>query len=123
MGNSTLEVQSRYREAGLEMSKNFREAPDHIAAELEFMVFLIFKESEALTQSDFDTALEYLSLQAAFLQDHLGAWVAAFAFNVEENADTEFYKSLAKITKLYIQKDLANLLSTAIPTLKKIATS
>jgi TorA maturation chaperone TorD len=115
MGASTIEVQNRYQEAGLELAKNFREAPDHIAAELEFMYFLIYREIEALESSDLQTALHYLKFQGAFLQDHLGAWIAAFAFNVEENAETEFYKNLAKITKLFVQKDMAKLLSTTIP--------
>ncbi len=119
MGNSTVEVQNLYQEAGLEISKNFREAPDHIAAELEFMYFLIFRENEALESGDLASSLNFLELQGSFLQEHLGAWIAAFAFNVEENAETEFYQSLAKVTKLFVQKDMANLLSTAIPILTK----
>jgi TorA maturation chaperone TorD len=121
MGASTIEVQKRYQEAGLEMANNFREAPDHVAAELEFMYFLIFKEIEALESENLETTLDFLKLQSAFLQDHLGAWIAAFAFNVEENAETDFYKNLARVTKLFVQKDMAQLLSETIPTIEKSA--
>ena len=44
MGDSTLDVKNRYREAGLDTAKTFKDAPDHIAAELEFMYYLIYKE-------------------------------------------------------------------------------
>lgn len=115
MGASTIDVQKRYQEAGLELAKNFREAPDHIAAELEFMYFLIYKDIEAFKDNDMQTVQHFLKFQGAFLQDHLGAWIAAFAFNVEENGETEFYKNLAKITKLFVQKDMAKLLSVTIP--------
>ena len=46
MGDSTLDVRNRYREAGLDTAQTFKDAPDHISAELEFMHYLIFKEIE-----------------------------------------------------------------------------
>jgi len=38
MGDSTLDVKNRYREAGLNTATNFKEAPDHITAELELCI-------------------------------------------------------------------------------------
>jgi TorA maturation chaperone TorD len=122
MGESTVEVQKLYRKAGLEIAKTFREAPDHIAAELEFMYFLIYKEIEALEGTDWESALHCLKIQGEFLQAHLGAWVPAFSYNVEEHAETEFYKNLAKVSKLYVQRDLSSLLSSAIPKFEKLVT-
>jgi TorA maturation chaperone TorD len=52
MGDSTLDVKTRYREAGLDTAKNFKDAPDHISAELEFMYYLIFKEIEAFSKAN-----------------------------------------------------------------------
>ena len=109
MGDSTLEVQERYRRAGVELSDNFRDVPDHIAAELEFMYFLIFKEIQALENSDVDTAIDYLEKQRAFLREHLGAWVFDFADSIEENAETDFYKNLARATKAFIEQNFDEL--------------
>lgn len=106
MGNSTLDVRNRYREAGLDTSENHKEAPDHISAELEFMYYLIFKEVESIGKSDLEDAEDYLERQKRFLEDHLGAWVSEFADRVEENAETEFYKNLATATKLFVKKDI-----------------
>ncbi|GAH03838.1 unnamed protein product, partial [marine sediment metagenome] len=44
MGDSTLNVLAMYRETGLDIAQDFNDAPDHIAAELEFMYSLVFKE-------------------------------------------------------------------------------
>jgi len=47
MGASTLDVLRRYEEAGIAVSDDFRDLPDHIAAELEFMHYLSARELDA----------------------------------------------------------------------------
>jgi TorA maturation chaperone TorD len=106
MGDSTLDVQNRYRKAGVELSDNFRDVPDHIAAELEFMYLLVFKEIQALENSDVDTTIDYFEKQRSFLSEHLGAWVFEFADSTEKEAETEFYKNLARATKVFVRQDL-----------------
>jgi TorA maturation chaperone TorD len=106
MGVSTIDARNRYREAGLEISGELKEAPDHIAIELEFMYYLIFKEIEMIEKSDLDNARDYIRLQQQFLEIHLGAWVREFALTVEKTATTDFYKNLARVTRIFVQKDL-----------------
>ena len=106
MGDSTLDVQERYRKAGVELSDNFRDVPDHIAAELEFMYLLVFKEIQALENSDVDTTIDYFEKQRSFLSEHLGAWAFEFADSIEKEAETEFYKNLARVTKAFVRQDL-----------------
>ena len=110
MGNSTVEVRGIYRRAGVDISEDFHDAPDHIAAELEFMYFLIFKEVEALGQSNVARALEFIEQQRAFLTDHLCAWVPEFTIKVEKLAATEFYKNLARATRDFLEENLDALL-------------
>lgn len=112
MGNSAMDVRNRYREEGLDIG--LKEAPDHIVTELEFMYFLIFKEVEAIRNSDFGSAVSYLKKQKAFLETHLGIWVSEFADNVETNAQTKFYKNLAQLTKSFVKKDLKSLSDNSI---------
>lgn len=109
MGNSTIDVRNRYREAGLDISENLKEAPDHIAVELEFMYFLIGKEIEAMENSNLESAMDYLKKQKEFLDDHLGVWVSEFTDNIEKNAETEFYRNLSRATKSFIKKDMTEL--------------
>ena len=115
MGDSTVEVRSVYRRAGVDISNEFHDAPDHIAAELEFMYFLIFKEVEALSESDVGRAVDFLNQQKAFMTDHLCAWVPEFTEKVEEVAETEFYKNLARATRAFLKENL-----DALPDLSNI---
>jgi TorA maturation chaperone TorD len=105
LGDSTLDVKSRYREAGLDTAKNFKDVPDHIAAELEFMYYLIFKEIEAFCGSDTETAIGFIQKQKSFLTDHLMAWVPEFAANIIEHAETSFYQDLAKATDAFLREN------------------
>lgn len=122
MGNSTIDAQHRYREAGLQVSDNFKEAPDHIVVELEFLHYLIFNEIEALDQYDIARALGHLETQNAFLHDHLGAWLNSFTENVEKNAQTNFYKNLALVTKHFVQLDHTNVTDVSMATLNALTT-
>jgi TorA maturation chaperone TorD len=96
MGDSTLDVKNRYREAGLDTAKNFKDAPDHISAELEFMYYLIFKEIEAFSKADMQTAIDFVQKQKSFLEDHLMAWGLEFAGNIIEYAENPFYQNTLK---------------------------
>ena len=114
MGDSTMDVKNRYTDIGLNLSQTLKEAPDHIAIELEFMYYLIFKEIEAMEKAELENAMDYLRVQKEFLEDHLGHWVPEFADDVEKNASTDFYKSLARATKVFVQKDLDDISELSI---------
>lgn len=121
MGTSTLDAKKRYQDAGLEISKVFKDSPDHISAELEFLYFMNFEQIEAIENSDFDSALNWLKRQEDFLQNHLGAWVAAFTSCVTEHAETDFYQTLGKTTGQFIPRDIENLKSEIIPKYENLA--
>ncbi len=99
MGNSTMDVCAQYQRAGLGLTAGFKEAPDHITVELEFMYYLIHKH---LLTDD----VQYLELQATFLREHLGSWVEPFTKAMEENASRGFYRNLAHLTRLFIRAEL-----------------
>ena len=105
MGNSTMDVIKRYREAGLALDKDFKDAPDHIAAELEFMHYLIYKEIEAANQDDVNSMFACLLNQQSFLKHHLAVWVSEFARNVIDNSKTSSYKDLARVTAEFLNDD------------------
>jgi TorA maturation chaperone TorD len=107
MGNSTLDVRSKYAVEGL--SVDIKEAPDHITIELEFMHYLISREVEAILSSDSIGAARYLKKQKDFLDIHLGLWVSDFSNNIDINAETSFYRDLALQTKSFIEADLRSL--------------
>lgn len=105
MGLSTQDVQQRYARTGLVLAESSKDAPDHIAFELEFMYYLIYRHCEALEQADESAARKWQAEQTAFLRRHLGAWVDSFASQVQEQATTEFYTSAAVVTASFIGRD------------------
>jgi putative dimethyl sulfoxide reductase chaperone len=86
MQESTMAVLAMYAEAGFDIDENFRELPDHIAAELEFLFILTY----------LDTAE---SLRRRFLGQQLGRWARPFTDAVKEGAETAFYRELAELTE------------------------
>lgn len=102
MGDSTMEVIQFYEEMGLSRNKDCMDLPDHIAVELEFMSYLIYKETEALEKSDFATALEMIKKQERFLDKFLGRWIAPFCEKIKESTDNGFYSALADCAALFV---------------------
>lgn len=105
MNDSTMAVLELYKEADFEMDEEFRELPDHIAAELEFLYLLLFRENEALRAGD-TTKLEQASdLKQRFLDQHLGRWIGPFAAAMRGNAQTDFYRQFADLTEKVVNKE------------------
>ena len=118
MGDSTLDVKNRYREAGLDTAKTFKDVPDHISAELEFMYYLIFKEIEAFSNSDTETAIDFVQKQKSFLEIHLMAWVPQFTNSIKENTENPFYSNLAETTALFLNENY-RIVCTVLDTISK----
>lgn len=114
MGDSTMEVIKIYKKEGLELRDDFKELPDHIAVELEFMYYLIYKEIEALENLDYKKAAHYIETQEMFLNKFLGKWIKPFCNSILDETDNKFYQALARcllifITKTFIPNDLKSL--------------
>ena len=107
MGQSTIQVKSLYSEEGLDFV--LREAPDHVSVELEFMCLLINRTIEAVNRSDYDEEHSYRQKQRSLLAGHFGQWVPAFAAKVEDAAKTDFYRTLGKVTRRFVEDDLTEL--------------
>jgi len=99
------EVLRMYWEAGVDVVKDFKEPADHIAIELQFMSYLCRKASEALEKKDKESLIKYLKTQKEFHEKHLSQWVPQLAMDIQESADTDFYKGFAKIMGSYVSYD------------------
>ncbi|MHC4290587.1 MAG: TorD/DmsD family molecular chaperone [Planctomycetota bacterium] len=104
MGESTIDVRNLYEKVGLDVVIN--DAPDHIAMELEFMYYLVVKQTQATNEGNLRDIQLYQQKQKKFLCSHLARWLPQFAKNVQENAQTTFYKKLTHLTEMFVQKDV-----------------
>lgn len=109
MGRSTVDARRQYAEAGLQLSTDFTDLPDHIAVEMEFMCFLCAKEAEAWQAGDGEAAVRYQTTQRTFLGEHLAKWVPAFCQAVIQAAQAEFYRGLARLTQAHIDGECARM--------------
>lgn len=103
-----LDITEFYRYFGLAMSRRDgkRELPDHLCAELEFLHFLVFKESQARIDEDAEFLGGYLLAQKDFLRRHPAQWVPKFCDLLCSRADIPFYHLLARIAVTFITHEL-----------------
>lgn len=105
MGDSTMQVIEIYQKEGLSKNDDFKDLPDHIAVEMEFMSYLIFKERDALISCNPDTAREYANKQKAFLHNIIQPWVSQFCSKIREGTENRYYQSLAGCLSTFIAAD------------------
>ncbi|WP_461201855.1 TorD/DmsD family molecular chaperone [Anoxybacillus sp. TBDG-1] len=95
MGVVTEKVIKTYEEAGLYLQDSFFEPPDHISVEFEFMYYLIFQYIKTLDPI-------YVNRQQDFFINHVFEWVPIFLDRISSRASTNFYKTLAMLTKQFL---------------------
>ena len=105
MGDSTMAVLALYEEGGFEMDEEFRELPDHIAAELEFLYLLIYRENEGHRNGEPEAVKTAAGLRKRFLDEQLGRWIGPFTAAVTAGAESEFYGQLAELTDRFVKME------------------
>jgi TorA maturation chaperone TorD len=98
---STIEIAGLYRDAGLTLSEDFRLPPDHIAVELEFFSFLLFKEIEGIEKKDKEVVDYAKELQDLVVNQHIKLFALHLAERVAGHAHTTFYRTVAQILQRY----------------------
>ncbi len=105
MRDSTMAVQELYHEGGFEIDEDFRELPDHIAAELEFLYLLIYRENEGHRNGEPEALKAATDLRRRFLDEQLGLWIGPFTATVKAGARSGFYRHLAELTDRFVKME------------------
>jgi TorA maturation chaperone TorD len=103
MQESVVELQKLYMQGGFEIDEDFRDLPDHVAVELEFLYLLNFQLNQARAVDDTAAVQAVEVLRTAFLVGHLGRWLGGFILAVHDNAQSDFYRELAEFTELFVR--------------------
>lgn len=106
MQESTVELLDLYAEGGFEMDESFRDLPDHIAAQLEFLYLLIYRENEARYNGDAAALATVEDVRKRFLEGHLGQWFGEFATAMRGGSQTIFYRTLADLTEKFVRYEM-----------------
>lgn len=107
MRSSTMAVLDLYAEAGFELAEDFRELPDHIAAELEFLYLLLFRATQCGQIGDRRGLAKMGDLRRRFLDEYLLPWIAPFATAVKAGAQSNYYRELADLTERFVAMESA----------------
>jgi TorA maturation chaperone TorD len=96
MQDAAVQVQELYEQAGL--SINTAEVmPDHIGAELNFLAVLLER-----THSEINSKSKQVDMTEKLLNEHLLTWSPNFTRDMENAAETPFYRALARATRKVI---------------------
>lgn len=102
MGDSTMDVIATYRDADFAISAEFKEVPDHIAVELEFLYLLCYNESLAEIEQRCEDRDHWCSRRQQFIENHLGRWVERFCSKLRDNTEHDYYRNLADLTEAFV---------------------
>ncbi len=111
----TLDVRAYFTRLGLQINSNNREPDDHIAFELTFVARCAELAVAAREREDDAAFAELLSIQRAFLENHLLRWGCKWAELVQRHARTDFYRGLALLVSGGL-KELSRITGVEIPT-------
>lgn len=106
MGKPALAVLDLYREGGFGIDDEFRDLPDHVACELEFLYLLLFHENQARAQGDGEAMASATALRGRLLDEHLRAWISPFTAEIASGAQSAFYRELAALTDRFVQLEM-----------------
>ncbi len=109
MGQSAIDVQKWYRLAALEISPEFKDLPDHIALELNYLAQLCAKEQEFAAGGDRAKLHRAWEMERDFLAAHVVSWAGALSDKIREKSDHPYFQAVAGMLAEFTCRDLATL--------------
>ncbi len=101
--SSARATERAYKEAGVSPVSSFQEPSDHIATELEFLMYLCTQEAVAWKEGDIDTARNRRRQEREFIDGFLGKWIYTFCHKLSESTNHEAYRVVASLTQAFLQ--------------------
>lgn len=82
MGGTVSEIEMFYRNYGVERGDHFKDLPDHVSVQLEFVSYLYRRAAEGLENGKLDTEAELAA--GHFLYEFVSRWVPHFEAGIEK---------------------------------------
>ena len=108
MQEETLAVRKKYMEAGLIVNPKESLPDDHIGTELEFIFYLCQKATQA---EDGEAREALLRMQQDFFREHLVLWVSPLCDRLFQEAQSRYFKGVARMTKGFVNWDYREIVS------------
>lgn len=104
---AAMDAERCYKKAGLIMSKEVNEPADHMATEMEFMMFLYLQKAKALQDDDQEALSKREAEIKEFSELHLQRWAKAFFDRCLEASNSKVYKAFGEVGSMFMDKMLA----------------
>jgi putative dimethyl sulfoxide reductase chaperone len=106
-GQATLQVIDFYGKHGFMKERSFQEPDDHFSLECAFMSLLGWRFVDIAAKEGVDSAVcrNNLEAQSDFHGDHLARWIPAWAKEIQQCAETPFYRAVALLAGTLLETD------------------
>ena len=100
-----LDLGTLYGVAGVAISADRSERPDHLGLELDLMGLFCSEESGCWSRSDGKEAARWRELQRRLLQEHLFQWVPAYCGVILREPNVPFYHGVMRALSALLDED------------------
>lgn len=108
VGPAALDAERCYRKAGLLLTTSESNEPaDHMATEMEFMMFLHREKAVALHQGDRAEVARREAEIGEFTELHLREWAPAFFSACASSSESEAYRAIGELGSVFMSRVLA----------------
>lgn len=105
-GPSTVAVKQWYRLAAAEISDDYKDLPDHIGLELNYLAHLCKKEREFIESGDQTRLTRAREMQRDFLAGHVVGWIGQLRDKILEKTRHPFFQGIAELAVEFTHRDL-----------------
>lgn len=109
MGQSAIDVQKWYRLAAIEIADEYKDLPDHICLEMDYLAHLCGKEQEFAAKGDDAKLARTREMQRDFLAGHVVRWIGALRDKIHEKSQHPYFRAVADMAVEFVQRDLETL--------------
>ena len=109
MGQSAVNVQKWYRLAAAEISDEYKDLPDHIGLELNFLAHVCGKEQEFADQDDQARLTRAWEIERDFLSVHVVPWARQLRDKLYDKSQHAVFRTVADLLVEFTRRDLATL--------------
>lgn len=103
---AALDAERCYKKAGVGRSKEVNEPGDHMATEMEFMMFLYLQKAKALQEGNEAEAKRRDEEIKEFYDIHLRKWAKEFFSRCSSLSEHAFFKTVGKIGGIFMEEML-----------------
>jgi TorA maturation chaperone TorD len=101
-GHYTVSVKEKYRKAGAEIDRGYKDLPDFVGLEFAFMQFLSEREVNAWNSGHESDALNCLSQEKDFIFEHMIHWVPDLCEKIKVYTTHDFILGMSLLTEAFL---------------------